>query len=98
MRSRWATRPALGGGAEEAAAAAVAAVTVSGRLVEGKGRTLARRHISASPRAQCMASQARQGTPSSVAMGFQSSGLSLRGVLVGLVRRIAGTASCLSFC
>ena len=72
MRSRWATLPAAGPefGSE--------------RLVSmGKGCTLARRHMSASPRAQCIASHARQGMPSSVAMGFQSSGLSLGETLAG---------------
>lgn len=94
MRSRWATLPAPGAGAAaevevevevEAAAAAAESLRLVVVVVEmGKGSTLARRHMSASPRAQCMASQARQGTPSSVAMGFQSSGLSLRGgVLAG---------------
>ena len=79
MRSRCATRPALGAGAE----------ADSGRLVSmGKGSALARRHMSASPRAQCMASHARQGTPSSVAMGFQRSDLSLRGILAGWLVKV----------
>ena len=84
MRSRWATRPALGGGAH----------TGSERLLpRGHGSTLARRHMSASPRAQCIASHARQGTPSSFAMGFQRSGLRLRERSVDLVQKGADTAS-----
>lgn len=85
MRSRWATLPALGVGAP-ADAGSVRFVAM------GKGSTCARRHMSASPRAQCMASHARQGTPSSTAMGFQSSDLSLEGMLAGLVRRGEGRA------
>ena len=42
-----------------------------------KGTTPARRAMSCSPRCQCMASAARQGTPSSVARGVQRSGFRL---------------------
>ena len=46
--------------------------------------------MSASPRAQCIASHARHGTPSSFAIGFQSSDLSLRETLAGWFTGVRG--------